>query len=87
MSLSFTLIIFRGKFKSNIKGNNGIKQNIKDCFESTQIQNCNKDGWSSWIRDNEVYNKKIRYNFKRIQSKVYLQLTITEPLINTIAIK
>ena len=69
MSLRFILIIFRGKFKSNIKGNDKRQQNIKDCFESTQIQHCNKDGWSSWIVDHEVYNKKIRYNFKRIESK------------------
>ena len=66
MTLSFTLIIFRGKFKSNIKGNDKIKQNIKDCFESTQIQKCNEDGWSSWIVDHEIYNKKKRYNCKII---------------------
>ena len=69
MSSNFTAIIFRGKRKSNIKGNAQIKKNWKDCFESTQIQNCDKDGWSSWIIENEVYNKKIRYSFKRIQTE------------------
>ena len=65
MSFSFTSIIFRGKFKSNIRGDSKVKQNIKDCFESTQVENCNKNGWSSWIIDDNVYHKKIRYNLKR----------------------
>ena len=62
-SLNFTPIIFRRKFKSNIKESGEIKQNIKNCFESKQIQNCDENGWSTWIIDNEIYNKKIRYNF------------------------
>merc|ERR1712150_203122 len=49
--------------KSSLKGKfTGLAEhNIKSCFTSKNIEKCSINGWSNWIVDNIVFNKKKRY--------------------------